>query len=115
MLTIRKEQLEVFQKVSRRQFQKAMLTYLREAFAAQTVQKTDADLDALIRTGIERAKHYKIVIEDDVQRFLDCMMIYGQNFDSDASLNWARLVLRARNITGTEKMDYIEKRRKEGA
>jgi hypothetical protein len=115
MFTVRKEQLEVFQKVSRQQFQKAMLKYLRESFAEQTSQTSDADLDTLILTGIDRARRYKVILEDDVQRYLDCMVVYGKDFDSDPKLKWARSALRARNVTGTEKMDFIEKRRKEGA
>jgi hypothetical protein len=115
MFTIRKEQLLVFQKANEKQFQEKMILHLRKVFVEQTAAKSDDDLKTLIEAGIKRARHYKVVLEDDVQRYLECMIFYGPDFDSNPKLKWARVALRARNITGTEKMDFIEKRRKEGA
>jgi uncharacterized protein (UPF0335 family) len=115
MLTIRKEQFEVFQKASSKQFQQRMISHLRKVFVERTAGISDDNLRALIEAGIERARQYKVVLEDDVQRFLESMIVYGQDFDSNPRLKWARSALRAHNITGTEKMDVIEKHRKEGA
>jgi hypothetical protein len=115
MLTIRKEQLEVFQMASRKQFQEKMRSHLRKVFVEQTAERSDHDLWAFVEAGIKRAQQYKIVCEDDVQRYLECMMTYGQDFDSNPKLKWASIALRAHNITGTQKMDFIEKRRKERA
>lgn len=115
MLSIRKEQLEAFEKVVRTQFREKMVLYLRERFVEQTAVLSADDLRTLIDSEIKRAKQFKVILEDDVQRYLECIIIYGRDFDSNPKLRWVRATLRARNITGTEKMDFIDKQRKQGA
>jgi hypothetical protein len=114
VITLREEQVEVFQKRKQREFREKMILHLRKGFVSQTAEKTDDDLRILIDSGIKRAKRYRVVLEDDVQRYLECMLFCGEDFDSHPNFKWARVALRARNLTGTEKMDVIEKRRRRG-
>jgi len=112
MLEIRVPQFKEFQKASRKRFEDAMLEYLREQFAAQVKSISDGELRMLIENAIDRAKVYKVLMEDDLRRYLECTMVYGQDFDSNPLCKWAGVALRSPNLTGTEKMDFIEKQRK---
>jgi Domain of unknown function (DUF4123) len=115
MFTIRKEQFEMFQMASLRQFEHKMILHLRTEFADQAKSKADSEQRTLVEMGIKRAAFYKILMEADVSRYLECMFRWGQNFDLNPDTNWAGQVLRTRSLTGTEKMNYIEQLGKQRA
>jgi len=109
MLTIRKEQYEVFREKASREFTGLMTVHLREAFPEQTAAISDTDLSGFVARGGMRAESYGITIEDDVQYFLDCMMKYGEKFDTAQETNWAGQILRTPCLKGSEKVTTLRK------
>ena len=108
MLVIRKEQMEVFRAYMLEQFENRMLTHLRSAFPDQARDMPELDLRSLIHTGIENADKYGIVDEVDIRHYLEYMLIYGLDFDTNPSTSWAGIILRNPELTGTDKMAQID-------
>ena len=110
MLTIRYEQMQALDQAMQRQFERQMLAHLRAAFSSQTARSSDEYLTALIRQGIRNAAGYGVVNEFDVGRYIEYVLLYGPNFDSDSKTAWAGEILRTEEINGTQKMDRIDAR-----
>ena len=91
-----------------RQFETRMAAHLRAAFPAATQAMPDPELRAAIRTGMAEAAAYDVVVEEDIQRYLGYMMIYGRDFDRRADTSWAGDILRIENLDGSLKMDRID-------
>ena len=108
MLRIRKEQLDVFSKHMRQQFEDRMAVRLRSRFPDHTSQMDDAELRTLVHDGTDRAKAHGVAKQFDVQRYLECMVLHGADFDSAPATSWAGDILRDTRLTGTEKMDRID-------
>jgi len=108
MLVIREEQLNVLKKYMLDQFEDRMLTHLRKNFSEHTKTLDDQYLREMIRFGIERAKKYDVILEDDVRQYLEYMIMYSPNFDQIPETAWAGKILRDNNINGTEKMRQID-------
>lgn len=106
MLTIRKEQLKVFSKNEGLKFEEHAALHLRKIFPEQAEKLGGEKLAHLIRQGIERARAYEIVAQRDVCKYIDLMMIFGRDFDTDKKLPWAAAVLNEEFLQGhpTEKI-----------
>lgn len=108
MLIIRKEQWDVLSKYMVDQFVDRALAYLQRAFPEQTKDIPEQELRSIIRAGIDKAESYGITDEVDVERFLECMVRYGSDFDTDPETSWAGQILHDESLTGTEKMNQID-------
>lgn len=108
MLTIRKEQMQVFEERMRRQFEDRMVKDLGTKFPDQTKTMAEDGLRSLIDAGIEKAKHYGITAEEDVQAFLEYMLIYSPDFDTDPETSWAGEILCREDIIGRLKMRRLK-------
>ncbi len=107
-MILRPQHFAAFEKVSRKQFEDNMIVHLRKAFKEQTEPMSDDDLRRLVQEGMVRAEKYKVENKDDVRRYLDCMMIYGNDFDTNPKTHWAGQILRTPSLTGAKKMDAVE-------
>ena len=77
---------------------------LRTEFPEKTENKNKKQMYALIQDGIEKAAKYGIKIENEVQQFLRCVILYGHDFDINPGSAWAREILLNKSISGTMKM-----------
>ena len=50
-----------------------------------------------------KAAQYGVVRPGDVGRYLEYMMIYGQDFDSDSARAWASEILRRQGLRGKQR------------
>jgi len=107
MLVIRQEQMEKFQTDSLERFVLSAIVRLRTEFEGALKSESDEDLESLIRDGLQRAEGYGITGESDVECFIECMVRYGLNFDSNPHLAWARRILDDSGLYPFEKMDRI--------
>lgn len=107
MLQILEQQMQAFQDAQFRQFENKLVCHLKESFDSVLLQHQidDAHLCRIIRQGIERGKHYRIVNEYDVTRFIEYAFEYGAGFES---LPWVSPVLNASHLSGEEKMDRLD-------
>jgi hypothetical protein len=93
MLTIRKEQFAVFQKVACDDFENRMVSHIKEFFPQQAEHLGEAGIRDLIRYGIQRAATYQFELEPDVCNYIDFMLVFGRDFDRDPALSWASCIL----------------------
>lgn len=108
MLIIRNEQMEALSEYMVEYFVDEALLHLRTSFSEQTKDVTDADLRAMIHTGIDNAGAYDITIEEDVMRYLELMITYGADFDTNPDTAWAEEILNKEDSRGTEKIMLID-------
>lgn len=106
MLTIRNEQMLAFSAALQRQFELGTLAHLRKRFPEPREDRTDEQLLTMIGQGISKAARYGIVSQLDVTRFIEYMVLYGPEFDSQVA--WAREILHSPGIPAREKMDRID-------
>lgn len=110
MLTIRKEQMGVFETLFLERFRKTLRLHLREEFAEETTKMTDGELDKLIQLASDRARTYNVTTECDVTLFADLMFLKSRDFDRDPALPWVRTMLLDRELDGATKMQAIYRR-----
>lgn len=90
---IRKEQVEAFVEVSRRDFENRMVVHLRRVLPGECEPLGEKGLREMIRYGLRRAGTYRITLERDVCHYLILMLVLGRDFDNDGALPWAGLIL----------------------
>jgi hypothetical protein len=98
MLTIRREQLETFNRLDVDKFEEWMLVHLNRFFPPQCRAMGETELRQFVRTGIKRAARYEITSKRDVCKFIDLAVAFGPDFDTDAS--WAPGILSAPMSSG---------------
>jgi hypothetical protein len=89
-------------------FEKRTLSHLRSTFPDLTAGRVDEEILRFVRLGVDRSASYGIVIERDVERFIEYMVLYGPRFDADPRYAWAAKLLSAQALSGTAKMDRID-------
>ncbi|MGJ7503184.1 hypothetical protein ACSFBF_22695 [Variovorax sp. ZT5P49] len=109
MILIRNSQMAVLREAARQGFKTRAALALRSAFAAQTQGLADAELEAVIACGIEKASSHGIDQQPDVVRFVEYMLCYGRDFDDDDELSFVREILADHRLSGTRKMDAIDR------
>lgn len=109
MFVIRKEQMEVFSKQMVTNFIERMEKHLREIYPDKTNVMNNKQLHQMIQDGIAKAAKYEIKIEGDVRQYLECMIIYGSDFDMSSNCKWASEILENKTISGTMKVRRLVK------
>jgi hypothetical protein len=105
MLRVRPEQVAVLEEYMVRQFEARMVVHLRRVFAEELKMIGEEVLQKQIRLVVEKAAQYHITKKSDVQRYLECAVVYGWAFDTT---QWAGKILQREGWDGGEKMDRIE-------
>lgn len=108
MLTIRNEQMLAFSQLSLRRFEKEMVVHIRRSYPAQTANRPDPELAELVKRVTSKALSYKVESEDDIRRYIEYSMIYGEQMDTSAEQPWIGQSLRHPEWDGTRKMDVID-------
>jgi hypothetical protein len=92
-MLIRKSQFELFSTQEVQKFEDWMVSHLQKFFPSQCEPLGEGELRAFIQLGIVRAAHYEIREKREVCRFIDLMMVFGQDFDSSEQTSWAAEIL----------------------
>lgn len=100
--------MEAFAKDAKARFETRMVNRLRSNYPAQTRGTADAELRATIRAGVARAATHSVTDESDVERYLDCVIEHGPEFDRT---QWAAPILSNSRLSGSEKMNRIDDHR----
>ena len=90
MLVIRKEQME---SLAQANFENQIAAHLHEFFPEQCEALGEPEVRKIIRYGFERAESYGIVADGDVCQYIDVMIVFGRDFDTDPELPWAAAIL----------------------
>ncbi len=108
MLVIKKNQIEVFEKVMFTQFEDKMVGYLRSYHSNRLEHENDQEIRLLIRDGVKKAKEYGVATEWDACRFIQLLVIYGPQCDENNENIGS--ILEDESISGTSKMNAIFKK-----
>lgn len=108
-LVVRNEQMSVFSQYMVRQYESRVMAYIHATYPQFAQEKGYSYLQSLIRSGIEKAAEYEIYAEDDVQCFIDCLIIFGEDFDTNSCLAWSAAILGDKGIAGDEKARQLRK------
>ena len=101
MITIRSEQMKKFSEAASKRFEDLMVVHLSKYFPNQCKAAGEAELRRTIRYGVKRAASYKIKAQRDVSRYIDLMMVLGNDFDADGRLPWAAEILAKKTVPPT--------------
>jgi hypothetical protein len=100
--------MEAFHESAMHAFEERTIADLRSTFQARFSNVSVDELRSLIRLGLVKAGSYGIDAESDVTRYLEYMVAFGNDFDTDPSSAWAKPILTADRMTGSEKMDAMD-------
>lgn len=98
MLTIRKAQMAVFGPLGRKAFEERALAHIKKVFPERFEALGEPKLREIIQYGTQRAAAYRIISERDVCKYIDVIILYGQDFDKDSHLPWASSILQNRGL-----------------
>ena len=109
VFTIRRAQFRAMSKQLRQRFTDDMVRHLHENFLGDCKKQgiAEQNLRLLVSSGIETAAKFDIVDRQDVQLYLECLVLLGPAFEADERLPWAGKILNRTNLIGKAKMDLI--------
>jgi len=99
--------MDVFSDFLMSDFIHSTLVRIRKKYPAQTNQKLDDELNQIIRKGISKAESYGIEEHEDTRIYIEYMIFFGEDFDTNPETSWARKVLKIRNLNGHEKINRM--------
>jgi hypothetical protein len=88
MLTIRKEQMAVFNEAVVRKFEDEMAEHCH-AFAPQLCEEAGcANVATAVRKGLKNAERYGFSMRGPLRFYIEMMLTFGSDFDTDPQLPW---------------------------
>ena len=105
MLTVRSDQMAALANSTTRDFERRAIAHLRAFLPAG---RDEDSLLNLVRDAIRRAAGYGIRNEVAVLRYLNAMVLLGDDFDSDPTIPWAGNLLRDRDFDNVTKMAILK-------
>jgi hypothetical protein len=99
-LRIRQPQIAVFSQVEVRKFEAWMLVHLKRFFPRRCAGVGEARLQEIVHYGVLRAAVYGITAKRDVCKFIDLMIVFGRDFDTEKGSRWARDILGKKRSSG---------------
>ncbi len=99
--------MEAFSQQQRERFENEMAVYLARQYPDRSATMGDGVLRQLIRDGVNKARAHDIILERDVARYIEFMVILVPDFDESERTLWARAILKKRSATAKSKLDEI--------
>ena len=93
MLVIRKEQKDVMEAAAAVSFESELAGHIKDFSPLHADAIGDDAINNAVRLGIERAKTYGLTKRGPVRFFVEMMVMFGSEFDTDPLLPWANGVL----------------------
>lgn len=108
MLLIREKQQESLVQASAAAFEDRMLQHIRKHFPSHYEALGEANCLDLIRFGIERGAKHAFISERHVCKYIDLMLCFGVEFDTDPKQTWAAPILTDSSwVSASAKMDAL--------
>lgn len=107
MFVIREAQFEALAEARREDFVRRMMDVLRERHEAAAAMEAGR-LRALVVDGMAAAETFGLHGDEDVEPFLHCRVIYGEEFPDGDDDDWAREVLEDEGIDADDKALRLE-------
>lgn len=90
-------------------FVQRMVRHLWDGFPKQCEAQAwqEEDIESLVRQGMDRARDYGLFSEGEIQRYLECMVIFGPEFDQDQKYPWASDILNSVDLSSSQKSEAL--------
>lgn len=106
-MIIRNQQIQVIGKISREQFKHWMFDHLNEFFPEQCLVLGESGTLEVIDYGIDLAKEYEIIAQNDVCRFIDLLFCFGDKFWEDPDYPWAFEIMEKQDLQPSERVELL--------
>lgn len=107
-LLIRKEQMKILEIATLRRFEDEMVQHVKNIAPIQFDVTDEEGVRRFVRMGIERAEAYGFTNRGPVRFYIELMLMFGCDFDSDPQYAWAGEILNEEgNDTQMEKADRL--------
>ena len=110
MLTIRKEQIAVFDENLRNRFQDRMVSHITAKYPKQCNEWGERRTREFVIAGIEKAVAHGIATEGAIKVMIELMVEVGSGLEYSPDRNWANNILTHPAIPGYVKVDLIQER-----
>ncbi len=107
MLIIRKEQIEVFEKIAMHRFEDTVFEIIIEEYPVKCEEPGEDQVRESIKTGIIKAKKYDIEIEAYVAEYIKIMHELSFDFDESTDTQWAADILNNADINEKTKIEEL--------
>jgi hypothetical protein len=107
VLTIRKEQMDVFVADLLAQYKERLLRELSSAFPEHAARLGEEGMQAFIDRGIDTARQHRITTERDVADFITLILKTTADIDATVEKNAIRNILEDQTLTGPFKLQLI--------
>lgn len=95
MLTIRPDQIALFEQASAPHFNDHLAARLRAAYPGRLASADPATLSAALGQSIAQATRHGLTEQEPVRLFIELMVLLGSGFADDPQLSWAQHALAA--------------------
>ena len=112
MIQIHDAQMDAFTRQAEDNFVQRMKEHILKYFPEQAGALGAEGMERLARLGMQRAKVRGITAEGDVSRYIDIMVVLGENYDQEP---WAKGIF-DRPLGGSTRMNMVfaEARKRSG-
>jgi hypothetical protein len=93
MLVIRKEQMEVFEAYTLRNFETEMVKHIQKFAPQQSEIIGEPGVRKVVKLGMERAGQYYFTNRGPICSYLELMVMFGSDFDTDPQYPWLAEIL----------------------
>ena len=94
-LTIRDGQARAFKSVGSSIFEDQMVAHIHRCLPKSREIHGETQLRVLIRRGMVKAGKYRLTAQRDVCKFIDAMILLGEDFDEGHEYPWAESILQS--------------------
>jgi len=108
MLLIRPEQMKVFSALQSERLDVKLRSYLESNYPDQVKQLPPGGLEAFLKRGHTKASALGFLIEADHARWIELMLIYGEDFGTTEKYPWAKEILEDRLAIPSEHLSRID-------
>ena len=108
MLVIREEQMEVFEAYTLRNFETELVKHLQKFAPQQSDIIGEPGIRTVVKLGMERADSYYFTNRGPICSYLELMVMFGSDFDTDPQYPWLAEIL-----NDTEHGDILQMVREE--
>jgi hypothetical protein len=93
-MIIRDQQMAVFEQAVRQNFEDEMVEHLKKFAPAHCAVIGEPSIRQVIRLGMERSQKYGLTERNSIRIYLELMVLFGSDFDTDPQVPWAGEVLK---------------------
>lgn len=110
-MIIRREQIEALRAAVRRGFENEMVAHLAQFSPPLFKAVGENQMREAIRLGMARAAGYGFENQGPVRLYLEMMLLFGSDFDTDPQYTWSAEILTNRDVgSQMERADFLYQR-----